>query len=105
VGEFADFIVNAYSQGDEKSVADAFWVIEQLLCDGNEEVRTVAEIGLLEDIMNISSHRPHGAGVFVQWLGPQSRVAWDEVIEMWKGKRSLMDVVRHEQSVRTKTKS
>jgi hypothetical protein len=39
-----------------------------------------------------------GAAVFIQWLGPESKKAWAEIEDMWRGKRSLMDVVRAEQA-------
>ena len=77
-------------------VSAAFQMIEQLIVGGDEEVRTAAAIGFLEDIQTIASHRPFGAAVFVQWLGPKSRGAWAEIEEVWRGKSSLMDVLRAE---------
>ena len=31
-----------------------------------------------------------------QWLGPKSRAEWDELVEVWRGKNSLADVVSAE---------
>ena len=98
LAEFATFIVDAYARQDLEPVAAAFAAIEQLLDEGDEEVRTAASIGFLEDIQNISSHRPFGAAVFVQWLGPKSTADWAEIEETWRGKSSLADVVRAEMS-------
>jgi hypothetical protein len=89
--------VDAYSRQETEMVAAAFMAIEELLAEGDEEVRTAAAIGFLEDIQTIASNRPFGAAVFVQWLGPKSKKAWAEIEEMWRGKSSLMDVVRAEQ--------
>jgi hypothetical protein len=98
LAEFATFIVDAYARQDTGPIVAAFGAIEELLNEGDEEVRTAASIGFLEDIQNIASHRPFGATVFVQWLGPKSNKAWVEIEEMWRGKNSLMDVVRAEKA-------
>jgi hypothetical protein len=97
LSEFAAFIVDAYSRQETETIAAAFRVIEGLLVEGDEEVQTAAAIGFLEDIQTIASNRPFGAAVFVQWLGPQSKGAWEKIEDMWRGKSSLMDVVRAEQ--------
>jgi len=98
LGEFAHFIVDCYSRQEIDPIAAAFAIVEQLLCDGDQEVRAAATIGFLEDVRNIASWRPFGSAVFIQWLGPKSKQAWDEIGETWRGKRSLADVVRAEQA-------
>jgi hypothetical protein len=106
LAEFATFIVDAYARHDLEPISAAFDAIEQLLDEGDEEVRTAASIGFLEDIQNISSHRPFGAAVFVQWLGPKSKAYWADIEETWSRKSSLADVVRAEISAeRNKKKS
>lgn len=105
LGEFAQFVVTAYSREDKESVVAAFEVIEELLGNGDEEIRTAAAIGFLEDVQVIASNRPFGAGVFVQWLGPKSTEVWAEIKEIWRGKNSLTDVVREEQAAKKKSKS
>ena len=104
LGEFATFTVSAYTSHDTEQMVTAFTLIEELLVEGDEEVRTAAAIGFLEDVRNSASHQPFGAGVFVQWLGPKSKQAWIEIEEMWRGKTSLADVVRVERAA-AKTKS
>jgi hypothetical protein len=96
IAEFATFIVDAYERRDTEIVSAAFALLEEFLVNGDEEVRTVASVGFLEDVRNISSWRPFGSGPFVQCLGPQSKVAWAEIEETWRGKQSLADVVRSE---------
>jgi hypothetical protein len=99
LGEFATFIVDAYPRQETETIVAAFRAIEEFLVDGDEEVQTAAAIGFLEDIQTIASNRPYGAAVFVQWLGPKSKGAWAEIEEMWRGKSSLMDVIRAEQRI------
>jgi len=106
LAEFATFIVDCYAQRDTEPIVAAFALIEELLVGGNEEVRNAAGIGFLEDVRNIASWRPFKAVVFVQWLGPKSKLAWTEIEEMWRGKSSLADVVRAEQrAAKNKPKS
>jgi hypothetical protein len=97
LAQFATFIVNCYAQGHIEPVVAAFALIEELLVGGDEEVRNAAAIGFLEDIQLIASWRPFKAVVFIQWLGPESKLAWAEIEEMWRGKSSLADVIRAEQ--------
>jgi hypothetical protein len=106
LAQFANFIVDCYAQKDTEQVVAAFRLVEELLDGGDEEVRNAAAIGFLEDVTNIASWKPFKAVVFVQWLGPKSKAAWDEIEEMWRGKSSLSDVVRAEQrAARDKPKS
>lgn len=106
LGQLATFIVDAYARQDTEPIVAAFGIIEELLVDGDEEVSTAAAIGFLEDVQNSASWRPFGAAVFVQWLGPKSKEAWAEIEEMWRGKSSLMDVIRAEQgAAKNKPKS
>jgi hypothetical protein len=100
LGEFATFIVDACARQDTEPVVAAFELIEELLVNGDAEVRAAAAIGFLEDVRNSASWRPFGAAAFVQWLGPKSKEAWAEIEEMWRGKNSLMDVVRAETAAR-----
>jgi len=98
LGEFANFIVDCYTRQEIEPIAAAFGMIEQLLSEGDEEVRAAASIGFLEDVRNSASWQPFGPAVFTQWLGPKSKEAWDQIEATWRGKRSLADVVRAEQA-------
>jgi hypothetical protein len=73
----------------------AFAAIERVLNEGDQRARGIAGIGVLEDIQTIASHSC-GGDVFVEWLGPTSRVAWVQIAKMWEGKSSLMAVIRAE---------
>lgn len=96
LAEFATFVVNCYSQQDTETIIAAFALMEELLVSGDEEVRNAASIGFLEDVRNIASWQPFKSAVFVHWLGPKSKLAWDEIEETWRSKSSLADVVRAE---------
>ena len=94
-GEFAHYIVACYERNDTSEFAAAFAAIEKVLNEGDQKARDIAGIGVLEDIQTIASHSC-GGDVFVQWLGPASRVAWAQIAKMWERKASLMDVIRAE---------
>jgi len=96
IAEFANFVVDACERRESESVTAAFSLIEEFLVEGDEEVRNAASIGFLEDVRNISAWRRFGPEPFIQRLGPQSKVAWAAIEEIWRGKTSLADVVRAE---------
>ena len=93
--EFARYIVESYERNDTSEFPAAFAAIEKVLSEGDQEARDIAGIGVLEDIQTIASHSC-GGDVFVEWLGPTSRIAWAQIAKMWEGKSSLMDVIRAE---------
>ena len=90
------FVIAEFERGDITLVRTAFDSIEQLLREGDHEVRDIAAIGFLEDVQILASHKPFGRQPFAQFLGPLSEQAWAEIEEMWRGKTSLADVVRAE---------
>ncbi len=96
IAVFAHHIVDSYTAGRTSEFPAFFAMVERLITEGDEHVRELATIGLLEDIQNVASHRPFGYSVFVPWLGPVTIVEWRAVEAMWQGKRSLMDVIRSE---------
>lgn len=96
VSVFARHIVDAFEAGKTESFPAAFQVIERLIVEGDEEVRGLAIVGLLEDIRNIASWKDFGYGVFTKWLESNSRAAWHELVKVWAGKNSLADVRRAE---------
>ena len=91
MSEFAHFLVKSVSAGKVKCLPEAFQVIETLLNQGNDEVKQLVSIGLLEDIQTISSNNQVSPDIFLKWLGPSSTLAWIEIAKMWEGKSSLMD--------------
>ena len=93
---FSRHIVGAFEAGETTSFPSGFGLIEKLVEEGNDEVRGITIVGILEGIQNAASWKSFGPRVFIQWLGPRSREAWDELESLWAGKQSLADVLRDE---------
>lgn len=93
----AYFIVDSYESGQADNLLGVFDWIEQCVERGDDEVQEAIKFWLLEPLQNIASHRQFGADVFLKWVKPRTRVAWFEVVELWKGKTTLGDVIRAEQ--------
>ena len=79
-----------------EEVQRVFDLMEQWLVNGNQKVCDMVVIGFLEDIQNIASWQPFGKAVFIPFLRPQSRDAWNEIERVWAGKSSLFEVIREE---------
>ena len=95
---FARHVVELMDAGKTESFPVVFQLIERLIVEGDEEVRGLAIVGLLEGIENNASWRDSGYGVFTKWLKPNSLTAWHELEKIWEGKNSLGDVIREERS-------
>jgi hypothetical protein len=87
---------NSTASGRTEEAQRAFDLMEQWLVNGNQKVRELVVIGFLEDVQNIASWQPLGKAVFIPFLRPKSRDAWNEIERVWAGKTTLMDVVREE---------
>ncbi len=96
VGVFAHHAVEKFARGETEEFAALFDAVEDMLQSEDDRVKDLAVVGLIEDIQNVASHRPHGYIVFVPWLGPRSREAWAEVDHAWDGVTSLPDMIRRE---------
>lgn len=101
IAQFAHFVVqDLYASGDTESLQHAFDLMEHWLVNGNHNLRALIAIGFLEDVQNIASWQAFGRDVFIPFLGPQCRQAWDEIERLWAGKTSLMEVTRAENKKR-----
>ena len=99
VNVFAHHVVTSYARGVTDECADLFSVVERILADGDEEARSLAALGVLEDVQTISTHHPFGPDAFIRWLGPLSLQAWNQIEAQWRaGGGSLMGVVRLERA-------
>ncbi|MEL7562224.1 hypothetical protein [Dehalogenimonas sp. 4OHTPN] len=95
IAAFAHFVVDT-AENDKSWMPELFQLIEMMITNGNEHVKELAIIGILEDIQTISSWRPHKGEIFLQWLGPESKVNWDKLNKLWSKYGNLMDIVRAE---------
>lgn len=80
----AHHLADSLERGELSEFPAAFALLERCLAEGDAAVREFVMIGLIETMQNIASHRPFGPDVFVEWLGPLSRAAWDEVRGWWE---------------------
>jgi hypothetical protein len=96
VAEFVHLLVDAYEYERLDLLTRAFAAVEALFVEGDSDVKQVAMLGILETLQCAASWKPFGNKAFVPWLGPRSRESWDVVVEMWRGKSSLADVIRAE---------
>ena len=96
MSELASYVVGLFEAGDVQDVRPAFQSAEQLLASPLEAERDAASLGFLETIQDVASHRKCGMAAFEQFLQPKTQIAWDELIEIWRGKASLDEVVAAE---------
>lgn len=93
---FARHIVELTEAGKTESFPAVFQLFERLIVEGDEEVRGLVIIGLLEGIQNNVSWKDSGYDIFTEWLKPKSLDAWRELKSVWAGKDNLADVIREE---------
>lgn len=79
------YMVDLASQGRTECFPAVFALIENLLLEGSPDVQNWVVVGVLEGVQNQVSHTDLGYGVFEPWLGPETRKAWDALIEAWGG--------------------
>jgi hypothetical protein len=97
MAEFVRFVVeDLYEKGDVDETRRFFELMEKLLAGANEDTRGLIAFGFFENLQNCASWRPGGNKVYAQFFGPLSLQIWSELRAMWRGKSSLMDVIRAE---------
>lgn len=105
VSVIAHHIVDSYARGVTTECAPLFRMVERILEQGDDQARQLATTGVLEDIHVISTHHPFGPEVFLQWLGPRSQEAWEQIEALWAaGGGSLAGVLRVEHGLRPRRK-
>ena len=98
IAEFVMFVVeDLYEKGHVEETRRVFEFMEQLHADGDEDAKTLIQIGFFEGLQNCSSWRPGGKKVYEKFFGPTSMQIWRKLQEIWAGRSSLMDVIRAEQ--------
>jgi hypothetical protein len=84
VAVIAHHIVDCFEHENVSEFPAVFALLERCLVEGDDLVRNLAAVGLIEDIQNIGSHRSFGPWVFYEWLEPESRVAWNQLCSFWQ---------------------
>lgn len=106
MGEFVHFVVeDLYGKGNLADTDRAFRLLEEHLMGADAETRNLIGLGFLETLQSFASWGPGGNKVYEQFLGPISKQIWAELQEMWRGKSSLMDVIRAERRASAPDKS
>ncbi len=83
VAGFVHHLIDLFDQRRTECFPAAFDVVERLLVEGDDSVRTLAALGLLETLQNNALNRGWDLTMFVHWLGPESRDAWFSLIKYW----------------------
>ena len=90
ITQFVYFVVrDLYPSGKTEEVRHAFDLMEYWLNNGDKGVRDLVVIGFVEDLQNLASREAFAKEVFVPFLGPKSREAWDELKRIWSGKSDV----------------
>jgi hypothetical protein len=80
VSAFSDYVADQINQGKRDNLKTIFDLTEELLTDGDQDVKTVAATCFLENLQNKASANGLYSPDFVPFLGPNSRAyceAWD----------------------------
>jgi hypothetical protein len=96
MSELASHVVNLFEAGHTEEIRPAFELAENLIDAGTDTEKHAAVVGFLETVQNVASHRKCGLAVFEIFLGPKSQCAWVDLIDVWRGKTSLAEIVASE---------
>lgn len=89
IGVIAHHLVDSLERRELSEFPAAFELLERCLIEGDEQVRELLKVGLIEDIQNVGSHRSLGPKPFHHWLGQLSEAAWHEVEQWWEQLREV----------------
>jgi hypothetical protein len=90
ITQFVYFVLRElYPSGKTEEVQHALDLMEYWLKSGSKGVRELVVTGFFEDLQNLASQHPFGKEVFVPFLGPKSREAWDELERIWGGEDNV----------------
>jgi len=88
ISNIARFVIWKFKSNDSVCLDKIFENAEIILEKGNEATRSLIIVGLFEDIQNIGGwHKVDYYKGFDQWLRPNSKKAWKEVIDFWEKER------------------
>ncbi|MBX2980428.1 MAG: hypothetical protein KF905_14140 [Flavobacteriales bacterium] len=86
IGNFAQFIVWKFKSNETACFDRFFESAEVLLSNGDRSTQELIVVGLFEGIQNVGGwHNVDYYKGFDRWLRPQSKKAWDDLIEDWEG--------------------
>lgn len=88
--DFISHLLELHRQNRHDEFPAVAHVIERLHVEGDDEVRVMATIAILESIQNVCSNNDADPEAFGQFLLPESRRWWDELNAYWRGERNYV---------------
>jgi hypothetical protein len=79
VAGFCSHLVGCTESSDIESLQRAFQVVELFMTEGDEEVCTFIEVGLLQGLQHLASSKEYGPEAFEPYLGRRTLAAWNEL--------------------------
>jgi len=87
-GHLGHYIVWKFKKNDTKDFDAIFQNAEVIITNGTESTQNLLVVGFFEGIQNVGGwHKVDYYKGFDKWLRPNSKKAWDDLIEGWEGKR------------------
>ncbi len=90
LGKFANHLIGLYQGGATQEFSAVFQIVERLYSEGNDEVREMVTIGLLEGIQNIAGNQGIDPEAFRPYLQSESLVWWTRLNDFWSGMRKTV---------------
>lgn len=85
IGEIIRYIVEKKRCNDTSRFDEFFNRVETILVNGDDYTKELMVIGLLEGIQNVCGFEVEYHTSFNDWLKPETKRAWKELIEFWEG--------------------
>ena len=89
-GEFAHHLISLYKDEKTEEFEAVFDLAERLHIEGDDYVREVATIGMLESIQNVAGNSGIDRETFLPFLKPESIKWWTNLNDFWKGKTAYV---------------
>jgi len=84
IARIAEFINKMFLNKQTADFPNLFKNIEEILTNSDQYIQELIVVGLFEDMQNTSEINYYTD--FNEWLQPESKKAWNDVIRFWEGK-------------------
>ena len=84
IADLARHLISALAVGDAETLTRVFAVVERWHVEGDQYVREVATVGLLEDLQNEGLHASTKPAELERFLLPVSLEFWRKVERFWQ---------------------
>jgi len=85
IGEIIRYIIEKKKCDDTSQFEEFFNRVETILVNGDDYTKELIVIGLLEGIQNVCGFDVDYYTGFNDWLKPETKRAWEELIHFWEG--------------------